>query len=295
MMNSTPNLFDRQLLTRRRLRAKKRHGHEGEFLLKPIAADMLDRLSLVKRPFPLCVELVGHTGLVAQKLAGREGTENIWRMEHHQNFLGKIEKGFVGFEEILPLKPESVDLIVSPLSLHWLNDLPGALVQIRKSLKPDGLFLGALMGEDSLGELRNALLQADSEISQGVSPRVAPFPRLKDMGALLQRAGFALPVADQESLTIRYDNMFALLQDLRRMGATNNLTDRSRIWTKRKLLLRAAEIYAEHYSDEDGRIRATFQIINVSGWAPHESQQKPMAPGSANIHLSQILSDKSTD
>lgn len=274
-MNTTPNLFDRQSLTQHRLRAKRHFGQEGEFLLKLVADDMLDRLSLVKRRFPVCVELAGHTGILAQKLSSREGTERIWRMEHHADFLADTSGGFVGFEEALPLKPDSIDLIVSPLSLHWVNDLPGALLQIRKSLKPDGLFLGALPGEGSLAELRNVLFQADSELSRGVSPRVPPFPRLKDMGGLLQRAGFALPVTDQESLTIRYDTMFALLQDLRRMGATNNLTDRSRIWTKREVFLRAAKIYAEQYSDPDGRIRATFQIINISGWAPHQNQQKP--------------------
>ncbi len=292
-MSQTPRIFDRDLLTKRRCRALVNHGHEGDFLLSHCVEDMLDRLSLVTREFPNIVELVGHTGLLAKHLSKREGTEHIIRLEHDARFLASEPHAVVATEEALPLKPQSIDLVVSPLALHWANDLPGALIQIHQSLKPDGLFLGCLLGNESLKELRTVLLQADSEISEGVSPRVAPFPELKDMGALLQRAGFALPVADQDSVTVRYDSMFALMQDLRKMGATNILHDRSRSFTRRDILLRAAELYQQQFSDPDGRIRATFHILNVSGWAPHESQQKPMKPGSAKAHISQFLPDKS--
>lgn len=254
---------------------------------------MLDRLSLVTRDFPTVVELVGHNGAFARALTTRPGTEWVLRMEHHADFLNDDLPSLVGTEEALPLKPQSIDLIVSPLALQWTNDLPGSLIQIRHSLKPDGLFLGCLLGNESLKELRTILLQADSEISGGVSPRVAPFPELKDMGALLQRAGFALPVADQDSVTVRYESLFALLQDLRKMGATNMLQDRSRSFLRRNTLLRAAELYQQQFADPDGRIRASFQFLNISGWAPHESQQRPLKPGSAKTHLSQALGDKS--
>ncbi len=190
---------------------------------------------------------------------------------------------------------ESFDLIVSALSLHLVNDLPGALIQLRRALKPDGLFLGAVLGGSSLQELREALAIAETEIAGGVSPRVAPFADIRDMGALLQRAGFALPVTDSEVLTVRYDNLFALMKDLRAMGAANTLFERARKPTSRRLFLRAAEIYAERFADADGRIRATFEIIFLSGWAPHESQQKPLRPGSAQVRLADVLTRKDAD
>ncbi|MCV6603335.1 MAG: methyltransferase domain-containing protein, partial [Cohaesibacter sp.] len=199
----------------------------------------------------------------------------------------------IGDEEALPIAPQSLDLILSPLSLQWVNDLPGSLLQIRNSLKPDGLFLATLLGNESLKELRTAFLKAETDISQGASPHVAPFPELKDMGSLLQRAGFALPVADQDMVTVRYDTMFALMADLRKMGAANALQDRAKKPLRRDILMRAAEIYQSDFSDEDGRIRASFQILSISGWAPHESQQKPLQPGSAKTHFSNVLVDKS--
>jgi SAM-dependent methyltransferase len=195
----------------------------------------------------------------------------------------------VGDEEILPFAPESFDLVASTLALQHANDLPGALVQIRRALKPDGLFLGCLLGGQSLNELRTALAIAESELCGGISPRVAPFADIRDMGALLQRAGFALPVADSEPLVARYADMFGLMADLRAMGATNPLEARARRPTPRRLFARAAQIYAERFGDPDGRVRATFELIFLSGWAPHESQQKPLAPGSAKMRLAEAL------
>ncbi|TAL77668.1 MAG: methyltransferase domain-containing protein, partial [Beijerinckiaceae bacterium] len=189
-------------------------------------------------------------------------------------------------------KPESFDLAVSALALHMVNDLPGALVQIRRSLRPDGLFIGAIIGGGSLTELREALGEAEAEVTGGASPRVAPFADVRDMGGLLQRAGFALPVADSEPLNVRYDNLLALMADLRAMGATNALAERLRSPTRRQVFMRAAEIYAERFSDPDGRIRATFEVIFLSGWAPHASQQKPLAPGSARMRLADALRTK---
>jgi SAM-dependent methyltransferase len=191
-----------------------------------------------------------------------------------------------------PLTEESFDLVVSALSLQFVNDLPGTLAQIRRALKPDGLLLAAMLGGETLTELRQAFAQAESEIEGGVSPRVAPFADLRDIGALLQRAGLALPVVDSDRVTVRYASIFDLMQDLRRMGATNALVERRRVPLRRATLIRLGEIYAERFSDADGRIRATFETIWLSGWAPHESQQKPLKPGSAQQRLADALGAK---
>ena len=292
-MSAIPQIFDHALLTARRVKALKRTEQGADFLLREVVEDMDIRLSMVLRDFPVCVELGGHTGLLAQRLAARKGTEQVYRLEQHPDFFQTSERGIVADAEMLPLATKSCHLIVSPLFLHWVNDLPGNLIQIRHALKPDGLFLATLLGRESLQELRDVFLTADSEISGGASPRVAPLPDLKDMGSLMQRAGFTLPVVDQDSLTVRYDTMFDLIRDLRQMGATNMLMDRSRLTMRRATLMRAADLYQQRYADEDGRIRATFQILSLSGWSPHESQQKPLQPGSAKTSLAAILPDKS--
>ncbi len=193
---------------------------------------------------------------------------------------------------MLPLADESVDLVISALSLHLTNDTPGAFVQVRRALKPDGLFLAALLGGDTLNELRASLLAAEAELSGGASPRVAPFADMRDIGSLLQRTGFALPVIDLDRLTVRYDTIFHLMRDLRAMGMTNMLDARSRRPATRRLFLRAGEIYAERFADPDGRLRATFDIVYVSGWRPHDSQQKPLKPGSAKMSLAEALKPK---
>jgi len=195
-------------------------------------------------------------------------------------------------EEAQPFRDASLDLVVSALALQYVNDLPGTLIQVRRALRPDGLLLAALAGGDTLGELRQAFAAAEAEIEDGISPRVAPFADLREMGALLQRAGFALPVTDVDRLTVRYPSPIALMHDLRRMGATNPLVDRRRRPLKRVMLERMTEIYAERFSDPDGRIRATFEIVWLSGWAPHESQQQPLAPGSARQRLADALGAK---
>lgn len=181
------------------------------------------------------------------------------------------------------------DLVVSALSLQGINDLPGALVQIRRALKPDGLLLAALIGGETLTELRQSFATAESEIEGGISPRVAPFADVRDLGGLLQRAGFALPVTDADRITVRYNSAFALMQDLRRMGATNALVERRRTPLRRATLTRTAEIYAARFADGDGRVRATFDIVWLSGWAPHPGQQQPLEPGSAQARLADAL------
>ena len=195
----------------------------------------------------------------------------------------------VADEEALPFRDGSLDLVVSALALQFVNDLPGTLIQIRRALKPDGLLLAALIGGDSLTELRAAFAAAEAEVEGGVSPRVAPFADLRDLGALLQRAGFALPVTDVDRVTVRYASPLALMHDLRRMGAANALVERRRAPLRRATLRRMLEIYAERFADADGRIRATFEIVWLSGWAPHESQQQPLAPGSAKTRLADAL------
>jgi SAM-dependent methyltransferase len=195
----------------------------------------------------------------------------------------------VGDPESLPFAAESFDLAVSLLALQHVNDLPGALVQLRRALRPDGLFIGCLLGGRTLTELRQAFAAAESEIEDGISPRIAPFAEVREIGGLLQRAGFALPVTDTETLTVRYPDPFALMRDLRAMGLTNILTERRRTPLRRATLVRAAEIYADRFADPDGRLRASFEILWVSGWAPHESQQKPLRPGSAKARLADAL------
>jgi len=281
-------LFDRQAIRRRLARALAA-GAEN-FLLAHASRDLIERLAVVERDFSRILDLATPSPLLAESLAASSGRPNLFRLAPVPATVGLAPiLGFIGDEEALPLAAEQFDLAVSALALHHVNDLPGALVQLRRALKPDGLFLGCLLGGRTLEELRTALAVAETEVTGGISPRVAPFADVRDMGALLQRAGFALPVVDTEPLVVRYGDMFGLMADLRAMGATNALAARLRKPTPRRLFLRAAEIYAERFSDPDGRVRATFELIFVSGWAPHESQQKPLAPGSARTRLADVL------
>ena len=192
-------------------------------------------------------------------------------------------------EERLPFADESLDLIVSTLALHWTNDLVGALIQIRNALKPDGLFLGAILGGSTLTELRQCLVQAESEISNGAGLRVSPFADVLDAAGLLQRAGFALPVADTDKVAVRYANALELIRDVRAMGESNVLTDRARRPLSRAVLARTAALYQERFCGPDGRIAATFEIVSLTGWAPHPDQQQPLRPGSAKMRLADAL------
>jgi SAM-dependent methyltransferase len=285
-----PIVFDRKLLRLRRHRA--RALGPATFLLDRVAAELAERLSAVLRTFDIAVDLGTPTDAVRRALAesGKIGT--IIAAEPDAARLDPSFPRVGADEEALPFADSSLDLVVSALALHFVNDLPGTLIQVRRALKPDGLLLAALIGGDSLIELREAFAQAESEIEGGLSPRVAPFADLRELGALMQRAGFALPVVDSDRLTVRYDTPFALMRDLRAMGATNILSERRRKPLKRSTLLRMAEIYAERFADADGRLRATFEIAWLSGWAPHESQQKPLKPGSAAQRLADALGTK---
>jgi SAM-dependent methyltransferase len=263
----------------------------AEFLLARASEEICDRLGAVKRRFIAIADIGTPLPQLAISLA-KAGAE-VARLAPLPEAAGPPSLlRLVGDEELLPFKAQSFDLAVSALALQNVNDLPGALAQIRRILRPDGLFLGCLVGGRSLEELRTALASAEAEIAGGTSPRVAPFADVRDMGGLLQRAGFALPVADVEPLTARYTSMFALLADLRAMGATNALIERLRRPARRQFFLRAAEIYAQRHADADGRLRASFELIFLSGWAPHESQQKPLRPGSARTRLADALGTK---
>ena len=286
-------VFDPELVERNRARAARIADHSAGFLLNMAAEELADRLSAVERHFAEGVELHGMTGATATAIMATGKVDRMTRLETTDAFHQRSGAVMLSPLEQLPLAPESVNLVVSPLSAHMTNDTPGLFIQARRALKSDGLFLAAIPGAGTLAELREALLSAEEELTGGVSPRVIPFADVRDVGALLQRAGFALPVADVETYTVRYDSMFPLMRDLRHMGMANPLTGRSRTPPGRKLFVRAAEIYAERFSDPDGRIRATFSIIYLSGWAPHESQQKPLRPGSAKISLASVLKDKS--
>lgn len=272
--SSPPVLFDRTLLGVRQRRAAEVGA--VPFLLERVAEDMAERLQAVLRVFQHAADI------------GTPGDQVRGALAAHVAKLSPIDLP-VDESEALGLLPESLDLAVSGLAFQFVNDLPGLLAQIRRALKPDGLLLAATIGGETLTELRQAFAAAESELEGGLSPRVAPFADLRDVGALLQRAGFAVPVTDVDRVVVRYNDAFALMHDLRRMGATNIMAERRRMPLRRATLLRMAQIYLERFADADGRIRATFDIVWLSGWAPHESQQKPLQPGSAKASLEEAV------
>jgi SAM-dependent methyltransferase len=286
---SAPLVFDRPLLRIRRRRAAALGP--ATFLLDRAAAGLAERLMAVLRRFDLAVDLGTPGDAVRRALAQNPAIGALVTVDPGAQ-VSSSGLGIAADEEALPFAEASLDLVVSALALQTVNDLPGTLVQIRRALKPDGLFLAALIGGATLTELRESFAQAESEMEGGVSPRVAPFVDVRDLGLLLQRAGFALPVTDVDRLTVRYASPFALMQELRRMGAANALIERRRTPLRRATLMRMAEIYAERFSDSDGKVRSTFDIVWVSGWAPHESQQKPLKPGSAKARLADALGTK---
>ncbi len=281
---SDPAPFDRALLRRRRRRAAPDFAAH-DFLMREVADRLADRLSDIKRDFPQALELGAGHGILRDELRGRGGIVELFQASPDAATGGQL----VADEELLPVKPAALDAILSLLTLHWVNDLPGTLAQIRATLKPDGLFLGAMFGGTTLHELRQAWLVAESECEGGASPRVAPFTDPRDAGALLQRAGFALPVVDVDTITVTYSDPFSLMRELRGMGESSVLAGRRRSFTRRATLLRAAAVYQEQFAQADGRIPATFQILYLTGWAPHPSQQQPLRPGSAKSRLADAL------
>lgn len=275
-------LFDHNLIYQRQLRRRNR----DDFLNMHVASELDERLSIIDRTFTSAFQLNGSKQTLANQLYARGQAIKIAHID--QTALTQQLSHAPDFD-ILPEQIKDADLIISPLTLHLTNDTPGIFAQIFARLVPDGLFFAASLGADSLRELRDSLLTAESELYGSASARVIPFADIRDYGSLLQRAGFALPVIDSEMLTVRYEHMFALMKDLQEMGVSNPLIERSKKPVSRAFFSRAAEIYHERYSDADDRIRASFNIIHLSGWKPHQSQQKPLKPGSAKHRLSDIL------
>lgn len=291
MTASPPVLFDRALHRRRLERAAPAYAG---FLKQRAAEDAALRLEAIMRRFPLAVDLGARDGAFARALADNPEAagkiDTLVETDLSPRMLaGRAGPRLVVDEERLPFAPASLDLLVSTLALHWTNDLVGALIQIRRALRPDGLFIGAMLGGATLTELRQSLLEAEAEISGGAGLRVSPFADAFDAAGLLQRAGFALPVADVDRVRVRYASPLSLLADLRAMGETNILFDRPRKPLSRRVLMRAMELYVARFAEADGRVPATFEIVTVTGWAPHESQQKPLRPGSAKMRLADAL------
>ena len=293
------SVFDRAAVRAHRDRASRLLA-QHDFLVREAAERLLDRLDDVTRRFPAGLDMGCRTGTLASALAERGGIENLLHADLSWDMIRPIAHSagpngtpastcIVADEELPPFAPASFDIILSNLSLHWTNDLPGALAQLNRALKPDGLFLATLFGGDTLWELREAFLQAEAEIEGGASPRVSPFVDVRDAGDLLNRARFSLSVADVDTVTVTYPDIFRLMADLRGMGETNSTTARRRTFTRRDTLMRVGALYQERQGDEQGRLPATFQIITLTGWAPHDSQPKPKRPGSATTRLADAL------
>ena len=283
------DIFDAGLLRRRRDRAARAIA-SADFLLERSAGDIMDRLAAIKRSFATAANLGAHHGLLSRRLRTQPGTSLVIDVDDAPAMLARCDGPRVGGGlEALPFGDARLDLVVSGLALQFANDLPGVLVQVRRALRPDGLFIGSMLGGATLGELRQALLEAESETAGGASPRVAPFADVRGLGTLMQRAQFALPVVDADTVVVTYPDPLALMRDLRAMGATNVLSQRDRRFLRRDTLARACAIYAERFADAGGRVRATFEIITLTGWAPHASQQRPLAPGSAQTRLADAL------
>jgi SAM-dependent methyltransferase len=287
-------VFDRAVLRLRRERAARQWA-ERAFLKREIAERLAERLDDVKREFALALDLGCHGDELAKALNERQKGERttigcLVRADLGLSFARRAGgPALVADEETLPFTPRSFDLVVSAMDLHWVNDLPGTLIQIATILKPDGLFLGAMLGGATLWQLRQALAAAESEIEGGLSPRVSPFADLRDAAGLLQRAGFALPVADSETIEVEYDSALALMRELSAMGEGNLVLERRRGLARRATLLRAAEIYGERFTQGSGRVAASFEVLFLHGWAPHESQPKALKPGSARHRLADAL------
>ncbi len=275
---SVPQIFDRLLLRRRLARADR--AGAATFLLERVAEELAERLHAILRDFPEAADVGTPSDILQGQLKER---------------LAHLDRVAIPDDERLALEPETRDLVVSALALQFVNDLPGVLTQIRAALRPDGLLMATMIGGETLTELRQAFAAAETELEGGMSPHIAPLPDLRDIGALLQRARFALPVVDLDRVVVRYDSAFALMHDLRRMGATNALLERRRAPLRRATVLRMADIYAENFSDPDGRIRATFDILWIAGWKPHPSQQQPLKPGSARARLEDAIKGRKSE
>jgi SAM-dependent methyltransferase len=284
-------LFDRGRVRAQRRRAAARAVPDApDFLLQRYLDDVCDRLRFVNRAFSRVLIIGSQQGRVAKALRTSIVIPELIETDVCEHLLtGASGHRVVADEEALPFADATFDLIIGGLTMQWVNDLPGTLVQIRRILKPDGLFLCGIAGGATLKELRLAWLQAETEVRGGVSPRVAPTADVRDLGALLQRAGFALPVVDADVIAVQYSSPLILMAELKSMGAGHALMERSRTPVTRGLLMRAAQIYSERFGLRDGRVAATFEILTMTAWGPDQSQQQPLAPGSARMRLADAL------
>jgi NADH dehydrogenase [ubiquinone] 1 alpha subcomplex assembly factor 5 len=281
-------VFDRAAQRAKRDRAAS--GTGVDFLFAEAAERLLDRLEDIDRRFPVALDLGCRDGFLSRALAGRGGIETLIQADPSPRFAARpVGTRLAAEPEFLPFRLASFDAVLSVLLLHWANDLPGALLQLRRALRPDGLLLVSLLGGETLGELRECLMEAELAEEGGVSPRISPFAELRDLGGLLQRAGFAMPVVDSDRLTATYPDALALMRELRLMGESNAAIERRRSFSRRATLLRAAALYAERFGEADGRIPASFEIVTLTAWAPHESQPRPLRPGSAKTRLASAL------
>ncbi len=282
-------VFDRRTVRQHRDRAADSLA-QHDFLLREVADRLADRLLDINRRFPVALDLGCHTGQTGQIIDPRCGVDTLVQSDLSPA-MARRAGGLclAADEEAMPFATGAFDLIISNLSLHWVNDLPGALVQAEAMLKPDGLFLAAMLGGGTLQELRACFIDAELAATGGVSPRVSPFADLRDAGALLQRAGFALPVVDSDRITVTYSDPLRLLADLRGMGESNATLERHRQFTRRSVLWDAMKLYLDRHADEQNRISASFDIVYMHGWAKHSSQQTPLKPGSAQVSLAGTL------
>ena len=305
-MSGPVRIFDRRVVRLHRDRAARRYlalagARNPEFLHEEITDRLLERLGEVREPFADCLYLGCRRGPATRRLAARAGMQRIVQADLSPAMAAAARASNRFFpalcldEECLPFAEGSFDLVFAPLSLHWVNDLPGALIQLNRLLRPGGLLLAALFGGSALTELREALGEAELAGEGGISPRVSPFADVRDGGDLLQRAGFALPVVDRERIGATYEHAFSLMIDLRNMGETNAVAERRRRFTRRQTLVDAAEVYLRRFADNSGRLHATFDTIFLTGWAPAEGQPRPLRPGSATARLADALGSREFD
>ena len=294
---TVPIIFDQRLIRQHRQRASNSYA-DFAFLKDVAAIRLADRLDLIRRRFDLCLDVGAHDGRLAHHFAKFGKIGHVIHTDPADGFALAARQhgsGVVHTLGDLPYKPQSFDAVFSCLSLHWVDDLPGLVMQARRLLKPDGLLLVSLFGGNSLTELKQVLAEAEQEITGGFSPRCAPMADIRDIGGLLSRAGLALPVADSDRLTVNYLNMFKLMRDLRGMGEQNAMLARLKTPTRRRVFMRAAEIYQQRFGLADGQIQASFEIVTLTGWAPHQSQQRPLRPGTAAHRLATALESDEKD
>ena len=282
-------IFNRQVLKLHRDRAAEKF-EQYNFLFNEVADRLIDKLNDVREDFKVGLDIGCHTGQLLYCLRGTEKIETLFQCDISEKFISHAKKdAFVGDEEFLPIKDNSLDVVLSNLSLHWVNDLPGTLIQIRRTLKKDKLFLASLFGGSTLFELRDALITAEIEVLGGASPRVSPFVDMENAGGLLQRAGFSLPVVDTDLISVVYENPMKLMFDLRGMGEQQAINNCLKKFTNRNVFSRAAEIYKERYANGDGTVTATFEIFFLAAWTPSDNQQQPLERGTGEISLAEVF------